>query len=480
MIKKDYLIFIYILFSCLIANSQTIDSVFADNNILVKQSNKNYYTIKSDNKSENIFYAQYNDTIKIIYFDDDLNVIDSIIYKSSFKRDLFYKKDSLNYGIYFSTYNDFTEDLDTLKIYCENDNGELLFNTTLYIRSDDTIIYNPSYINVEHTCENKFVVMITEFNYCKLFIVDSIGNIESSQIYYMHGYPYFFERENHYCLISSAHSCLYESTDVYYINKDDLQISRIDDFDRCYEFDNIKPLNDSLLIIAGCDSIIFDTATNLHFEASSILNINSLTQHSLYLYYTDTIIGHGSINPYLLPTLGANRNSLDFYNPSSIYKYYRYREYDYNSLHMVALYNFDINGGINFFYIINFGYGSMKLLHGIKATQDGGLIVLVNNWIAKISDDGFVNLTNIETNEKERVKIYPNPAKDFINVDIEATNFKQSEIELFDMQGKLVKKANLNSKQGNRIDVSNLNSGAYTYNVMLNGKTISGKVIIGK
>ena len=28
MIKKDYLIFIYILFSCLIANSQTIDSVF--------------------------------------------------------------------------------------------------------------------------------------------------------------------------------------------------------------------------------------------------------------------------------------------------------------------------------------------------------------------------------------------------------------------------------------------------------------------
>ena len=33
------------------------------------------------------------------------------------------------------------------------------------------------------------------------------------------------------------------------------------------EFDNIKkPLNDSLLIIAGCDSIIFDTATNLHFD----------------------------------------------------------------------------------------------------------------------------------------------------------------------------------------------------------------------
>ena len=48
------------------------------------------------------------------------------------------------------------------------------------------------------------------------------------------------------------------------------------------------------------------------------------------------------------------------------------------------------------------------------------------------------------------------------------------------MQGKLVKKAKLKSKQGNRINVSNLNAGAYTYNVSINGKTISGKIIVGK
>ena len=65
-------------------------------------------------------------------------------------------------------------------------------------------------------------------------------------------------------------------------------------------------------------------------------------------------------------------------------------------------------------------------------------------------------------------------------MDIEASNFKSSDIELFDMQGRLVKKEKLKSKQGNRINVSNLNAGAYTYNVSVNGKTISGKVIIGK
>jgi len=48
------------------------------------------------------------------------------------------------------------------------------------------------------------------------------------------------------------------------------------------------------------------------------------------------------------------------------------------------------------------------------------------------------------------------------------------------MQGKLVKKAKLSAKHRNRIDVSNLNAGAYTYNVSLKGKTISGKVIVGK
>ena len=51
---------------------------------------------------------------------------------------------------------------------------------------------------------------------------------------------------------------------------------------------------------------------------------------------------------------------------------------------------------------------------------------------------------------------------------------------LFDMKGKLVKKAKLKSKLGNRVGVSNLNAGAYTYNVSINGKTVSGKIIVGK
>ncbi|MDD4002304.1 MAG: T9SS type A sorting domain-containing protein [Bacteroidales bacterium] len=94
--------------------------------------------------------------------------------------------------------------------------------------------------------------------------------------------------------------------------------------------------------------------------------------------------------------------------------------------------------------------------------------------------NGLASILDIETKEKETIKVYPNPAKEILYIDIDCKNFTKSEIELFDMQGKLVKKSKLNSKKENRINVSNLNSGAYNYNVSLNGKTISGKIIIGK
>lgn len=89
------------------------------------------------------------------------------------------------------------------------------------------------------------------------------------------------------------------------------------------------------------------------------------------------------------------------------------------------------------------------------------------NGLSEISNDMEIN-------------IYPNPAKDFVYVDIEANNFSKAEIELYDIQGKMVKRAKLKAKEGNRVDISSLKAGAYTYNVSLNGKTISGKVIVGE
>ncbi len=45
-------------------------------------------------------------------------------------------------------------------------------------------------------------------------------------------------------------------------------------------------------------------------------------------------------------------------------------------------------------------------------------------------------VTDIPGVNARHLEVYPNPAKDYIYVDIEATNFDKGEIELFDMQGK--------------------------------------------
>lgn len=139
-------------------------------------------------------------------------------------------------------------------------------------------------------------------------------------------------------------------------------------------------------------------------------------------------------------------------------------------------------------YTISFDTNNyLRTIGGTQSTNEGKFIFAVNsrrpygykNYIVIFNSDGL-SIEDIATKEREAIKVYPNPAKDFIYVDIEAANFEKGDMELFDMSGKLVKKAKLSVKEGNRIDVSKLNSGAYTYNISLNGKTISGKVIVGK
>lgn len=73
----------------------------------------------------------------------------------------------------------------------------------------------------------------------------------------------------------------------------------------------------------------------------------------------------------------------------------------------------------------------------------------------------------------DEVKIYPNPARDFVFFDVDTHS---AFVELFDMQGKKVLSQELlESKQ---IDVSRLKSGIYFYKLVQADKISSGKIII--
>ncbi len=75
------------------------------------------------------------------------------------------------------------------------------------------------------------------------------------------------------------------------------------------------------------------------------------------------------------------------------------------------------------------------------------------------------------------ISIWPNPAKDILNLQLNSTDNLNSEIIIYDVLGKVV----LHKKElvsDNTISIKNLNQGLYFYNIVQNNKSIkTGKII---
>jgi len=91
--------------------------------------------------------------------------------------------------------------------------------------------------------------------------------------------------------------------------------------------------------------------------------------------------------------------------------------------------------------------------------------------------DGITNVLGISENElSAKIGIYPNPAKDVINIALDATiDNSNVVIALYDIQGRVISQHNTFV---DKIDVSNLSSGIYMLNVSKDGATASKKIII--
>lgn len=78
-------------------------------------------------------------------------------------------------------------------------------------------------------------------------------------------------------------------------------------------------------------------------------------------------------------------------------------------------------------------------------------------------------------NKLESIKIYPNPAKDILNVEL-PTNIKNFSLEINDMSGKLI---SIHENE-NKINVSKLPNGVYICTIKSDGETMTKKIIIDK
>lgn len=78
----------------------------------------------------------------------------------------------------------------------------------------------------------------------------------------------------------------------------------------------------------------------------------------------------------------------------------------------------------------------------------------------------------------KQVMIYPNPATSMLN--FEFSNAETTTIKLLDITGRIIDERVINNLHQMSFDVSEYTPGLYLYQVITNGETQSGKVLIGK
>ena len=489
---KKLLLVLIVLSVSIGTKAQLLQEVYQNDKILIKEYNGNnndynYYirSILVDNYDSDEAIVYFSDSIRSIAFVDNNLEITNVINNIEVRP--FMKLNNKLYGYYYSedtTTNTYDFYLSIFDISNNQFVGHLINNglRSRYSREFQKVIL----------LENKellfsFFLYPTDSYYLdtiKLIKVDTMGNIIATRS--------FNDSVEKIDIGYVGNKILYSmikivpdfetKRELYFLNEETLE--KEDSISNCNTY-NLTAINDSIFTFFGDRGF---TLSNNYFVPTNnfyIVNENTKFIYSIvptYFYGTYNIIMGWDENYICSP----NVDIIDFVNPDSIYSMFYLRNIDdFNGFIGFGIINYNLSGDTNFVYTLSLIDSNVSISsHGIKATNDGGAILAMRYnsrlCLAKFMPNGLLSFLNIETGEKETIKVYPNPAKDFVYVDIEATNFEKGEIELFDMQGKLVKKALLCAKQGNRIDVSNLNAGAYTYNVSLNGKTISGKVIVGK
>ncbi len=497
LIFPKLVIILFCLFAFQKGYSQNSNLINVDQNLKILEiydTNYSYvrpYIFKDYDNKDNIWIQNYYNNLVHLYrvnvdFDTlEYFQIDNEIYMC-FKYDnklftLNQYENNLNLdSLYLSVYDSVTNHLYSKKIIDNTDSNNRFWNDNYH---------NPYWITLTDD-RNLLFYQIDNFSlsdsvFIDIHLFDLLGNpIKNNLISFstqgISGFSNFrfVETQDNYKIFSH----FFFENKVLNFDKSDLSLQSIDILDGIdlrNSLNGARRVNDSIVVSYG-------NSENSNRLKANIINYKTNKVNSIYF---------GDFNPDSLWVFLYNpiifSDLIDFSREDSIYFCYKSSEFNENGVQysnpgkdFLTIVNFNINGDLNFTYKIDYDSVHWINVTGIKVIGDNNLLITGilygKSWILKFSPNGFASLTNLDTNEKASIKVYPNPSNDFINVDIEADRFSSSEIELFDIQGRLVKKSKLNAQIGNRIDVSNLSSGAYTYRVVINGKGISGKVIIGE
>ena len=118
-------------------------------------------------------------------------------------------------------------------------------------------------------------------------------------------------------------------------------------------------------------------------------------------------------------------------------------------------------------------------------SEEGSLLIryyVINNTTSNILDSVDVSITYLAATGNEITKTsniveYPNPANQFLNVDVQNSN--NLKLSLFSITGEKVYETQL-YKGNNQLNLENLNSGIYLYSIISGDENIKTKRLIIK
>lgn len=99
-----------------------------------------------------------------------------------------------------------------------------------------------------------------------------------------------------------------------------------------------------------------------------------------------------------------------------------------------------------------------------------------NLRISAVDSENLLGLNDLLTSLSKTIKIYPNPAKDVINLSA-SNNFNLSKLEIIDINGRLIKSISIENMTRNEINISELQKGLYLINIYSNDGMITKKIL---
>ena len=105
----------------------------------------------------------------------------------------------------------------------------------------------------------------------------------------------------------------------------------------------------------------------------------------------------------------------------------------------------------------------------------------IGTYLLSVAVTRTINLGLVENQLENNIKIYPNPAKDFLTIDCKEFTGELNELNLTNIQGQKVYSSNLfiQSKTIN-LPVNNFSDGIYLLQVKTNNGNLTKKIIITK